>query len=742
MRIRILTYVICVLSSFSVHAQDYFVSAPYTSATMNTCGAGNDCGIRPTEDHEYQVTIPSAGNWTFSLCGSSYDTYIYIGTSLCSNNIGQNDDFCGLQSEVTANIAAGTYYVTVEGYSGCGSYTLDISGPPVALPEDDCAGALTINCGDVLSGNTSGYNADAVSFCGTSDGTGGGVWYKHTASCDNITASLCGSSFDTKLRIYSGSCGSLVCVGGNDDFCGLQSEVSWAATPGTDYYILVHGYGGSTGAYSLNLTCTSCCGTNPPTADFSVPSTVCENTSVAFTDISTCNATSWSWSFPGGSPSTSTAQNPTVTYPTSGTYSVTLTATNAYGSDVEVKTNYINVISCSGTCVGNYYYVRSNTTIPWSSTSNEQAMDAVFGAGVWTQGFFETVNPTNLFSASTCTIFMEGSDAGANELQTFLTANMALIESWVSTGGRLFINAAPNEGSGMSFGFSGTTLVYPNGLAGSSTAAAPSHDIFNGPFLPVGTNWTGNWFGHGNITNFGTSLIEGPSNEVLCSEKTIGAGLVVFGAMTTANWHSPSTEGQNLRQNILCYISPPTVCGPPTPLPVELAYWDGETIERENHLSWGTLSEYNSKFFIIQRSLDGIEFEDIHLEDAAGNSTELIEYQAIDENPFDAINYYRLKQIDVDGTTKYSDVKALDNRMAKEANLFPNPANSLVTITLDEKPKSTAKIVVRNMVGAPVIETFTNGKVQTLNVNELPNGVYFVEITSGDKSFIHKLNKI
>jgi PKD repeat protein len=79
-------------------------------------------------------------------------------------------------------------------------------------------------------------------------------------------------------------------------------------------------------------------------ADFSgTPTTVNEGGSVAFTDLSTNNPTSWSWTFEGGTPSSSTAQNPTVTYNTAGTYDVTLTATNAGGDGVETKTNYITV---------------------------------------------------------------------------------------------------------------------------------------------------------------------------------------------------------------------------------------------------------------------------------------------------------------------------------------------------------------------------------------------------------------
>ncbi|MBN8704005.1 MAG: PKD domain-containing protein, partial [Bacteroidetes bacterium] len=83
-----------------------------------------------------------------------------------------------------------------------------------------------------------------------------------------------------------------------------------------------------------------------PVAAFTVNSTtLCPNGTVSFTDQSTNTPTSWSWVFQGGTPSTSTVQNPTISYSALGVYSVTLTATNGAGSDSEIKAGYITVTS-------------------------------------------------------------------------------------------------------------------------------------------------------------------------------------------------------------------------------------------------------------------------------------------------------------------------------------------------------------------------------------------------------------
>lgn len=82
----------------------------------------------------------------------------------------------------------------------------------------------------------------------------------------------------------------------------------------------------------------------PPVADFSASETqITAGNSVTFTDLSENIPTSWSWTFEGGTPATSNLQNPTVTYSEPGEYTVTLVASNAFGSDTETKTEYISV---------------------------------------------------------------------------------------------------------------------------------------------------------------------------------------------------------------------------------------------------------------------------------------------------------------------------------------------------------------------------------------------------------------
>ena len=151
------------------------------------------------------------------------------------------------------------YFVTIESFNvngiatGCIEQTFTTYTP---VAGDTCDIALPIACGGSETGTTAGAtsNGAPAGTCGT--GTGApGVWYNFTGNGDIVTASLCTSGFDTKIQVYEGACGALTCVSGNDDACGLQSETVFISTVGVEYYIYVFGFGSSTGAYQLDVTC-------------------------------------------------------------------------------------------------------------------------------------------------------------------------------------------------------------------------------------------------------------------------------------------------------------------------------------------------------------------------------------------------------------------------------------------------------------------------------------------------------
>ncbi|MFH1321091.1 MAG: T9SS type A sorting domain-containing protein [Bacteroidota bacterium] len=162
----------------------------------------------------------------------------------------------GVNSQSISGLNATTLYeFYIQEDCGSGNYS-DNVGPllfATSPANDNCIGAIPVNCGDIFYGSTVSATTDTPDSCGTTNGTGGGVWFSFTGTGDTINASLCNSNYDTKIRVYTGTCGSLVCITGIDDTCGLQSEVEWLSLMDTTYYILVHGYGDEEGFFTLNM---------------------------------------------------------------------------------------------------------------------------------------------------------------------------------------------------------------------------------------------------------------------------------------------------------------------------------------------------------------------------------------------------------------------------------------------------------------------------------------------------------
>ncbi|WP_415501347.1 HYR domain-containing protein, partial [Aequorivita lipolytica] len=126
-----------------------------------------------------------------------------------------------------------------------------------APPNDLCANAITITGDGTINGTTVFATPDSAPFCGTGN-TSPGVWYMFTDTTgtgSTVDLNLCsGTSFDTKLSVFSGSCGTLTCVVGNDDSCGVQSAVNFTTDGSSTYYVLVHGFLSNNGPFELNVS--------------------------------------------------------------------------------------------------------------------------------------------------------------------------------------------------------------------------------------------------------------------------------------------------------------------------------------------------------------------------------------------------------------------------------------------------------------------------------------------------------
>ena len=152
------------------------------------------------------------------------------------------------------NLPAGTYYLPVivdPTFNTLGEYTMNVLSEDCPPPptNDDCEDATPLSCGDSDSGSTLSANDSGGN-------PSGDVFYSFTGdgSEQMVTVSLCGSFYDTTLRIFT-DCSMTTEVAYNDDSCELQSEVSFLSDGTSTYIIMVEGYNSNTGEYVINLTC-------------------------------------------------------------------------------------------------------------------------------------------------------------------------------------------------------------------------------------------------------------------------------------------------------------------------------------------------------------------------------------------------------------------------------------------------------------------------------------------------------
>lgn len=132
--------------------------------------------------------------------------------------------------------------------------------PGGGVANDECANAIPIVCGQTISSTTVGSTStDSPADCITTISGFPGVWYSFIGDGRTVTLSTCNqAAFDTKIAVYSGACGSLVCVGGNDDGAGctgFTSELDVATDCGVQYYVYITGFGGATGTFDLTMSC-------------------------------------------------------------------------------------------------------------------------------------------------------------------------------------------------------------------------------------------------------------------------------------------------------------------------------------------------------------------------------------------------------------------------------------------------------------------------------------------------------
>jgi Secretion system C-terminal sorting domain len=181
-------------------------------------------------------------------------------------------------------------------------------------------------------------------------------------------------------------------------------------------------------------------------------------------------------------------------------------------------------------------------------------------------------------------------------------------------------------------------------------------------------------------------------------------------------------------------------------LPIELISFNAYAKGSTNILNWSTATERNNREFAIERSLNGVDFDNIGSVKGSGNSSVVRNYTFTDKVPPLSIAYYRLRQIDFDGIETVSKAITVSrNGVVKVAISKVYPSVTTDYLTLDLSTNGNTSLTVSDLMGR-VISTKSLGDnvgtlIQNLDVSQLAKGLYFVTLQSGGTRLTEKFEK-
>jgi hypothetical protein len=351
-------------------------------------------------------------------------------------------------------------------------------------------------------------------------------------------------------------------------------------------------------------------------------------------------------------------------------------------------------------------------------------------------------------------------DGRANDATHWLEANSfpdlttdLTISAWIRTtnngraGQRVFQDDVNNTGGyAMSLGDGGTGSLrfYARGsnpvyldTPGNTIAnntwyhVAATVDIVNGRrniyvngVLSVSDSFTG-WGTDGGTASIAgeTALgetgnrFEGQLDEVRVARSALPASWIAAEYNNTSMPSGFYTVSSEYSAGSLCVI-----------LPITLIAFDARPIDGRVTLTWTTASESNNARFIVERSRTGEEWSPVAELPGAGTSTTMLHYAAQDAAPLHGLAYYRLKQVDYDGTTAFSPIRPVTTGGDTPIVLYPNPARHVVHIA--HGGSGAMEVTITDLQGRTLrSERLGDDATSTMDISGLLSGPYIATFT-------------
>ncbi|GAB5417812.1 MAG: hypothetical protein Crog4KO_24400 [Crocinitomicaceae bacterium] len=473
------------------------------------------------------------------------------------------------------------------------------------------------------------------------------------------------------------------------------------------------------GTCTVALTCTNAEGSDtetkiayivvsdpvPPTTEFTADLTSASvGQTITFTDVTSGVPTSWLWNFGDGN--TSTSQNPTHNYAAPGVYTVSLTATNAYGNDVETKTDYITINAGGSVAVS-------------VATGNDDAEEFRVGG----------IAGDMYLASSDLEI---GNDGGDEQYVGLRFQNVSVPQGAVISNAYIRFRADENDGAGSQLNI----YIAAEDVDNAASFTAANNNISNRTLTTAQYTWP-----DGSVPAWSNpNLYNTPDISALIQEIVDRGGWANGNAMAFVLWSdlgesservADSYEGGYPAELLFDYTIPTS------PLPVELSNFTGKNEGCINTLTWSTESENNAAHFNLERSENGQVWELIAQEQANGTTTNQSNYSFIDRTfSGNEVIYYRLIQYDVDGTAEVVGVTGVQYDCENAAPIvYPNPTRDLITIESTEF--GLHKILIFDSNGRKMAEKSVNSMKTEMSLSQFQTGVYNIEIF-GNGQVYHK----
>ncbi|MBK9329489.1 MAG: autotransporter-associated beta strand repeat-containing protein [Sphingobacteriales bacterium] len=295
----------------------------------------------------------------------------------------------------------------------------------------------------------------------------------------------------------------------------------------------------------------------------------------------------------------------------------------------------------------------------------------------------------------------------------------------------------------------------PMGLAGIPITGIPAAGTCANPFDVTSTEDQGYWVATPESSKLSAGTYTASATGEGFSSINNMCQLTLLKRVGGGNWTTPGTHLQPTGTMALPTVSRSGISGfsnfgfgggPPNPLPIELTSFTGTCLEDGTaQLQWTTASENNSKQFIIQRSADGVHFDNIAVMRAAGFSNQPRSYSITDSSVISSVNYYRLLELDNEGNSTIYSIILVKCREVNGVHVFYNDPKIVLEVNSD-KDKSVAVHVFE--LSGKLLHLETKSVTRGYNrfnldiKNKLADGLYIIQLTDGlnifsDKVLVH-----